>query len=523
MIAAAPTRGTLLVADRVVTLGHGRTAARAVLVRGSRIVWVGNDPALAPPHRAQLELPGATIGPAFVDAHVHLTSTGLALSGLDLSRTRSRHEVLEAVAAYAADHHGRVVWGQGLDPQGFPDGVPTADDLAVAGNGLAVCLTQLDGHASVVDRHTLSAAPLARAEGVERDLDGRTTGRLRREANHIARRWTVGAMIPANLTAARRAAVTEAARLGIASVHEMGGDDIMGRDDFDAWLDGEWPIEIVPYWGSLDLEVPVSRDLRHAGGDLLLDGSIGAHTAALCAPYTDLPASRGQLELDDESLRAWLLTGSRAGLQLGVHAIGDAALKQLLRCLRQVEEELARTGQPDAIRRLRHRVEHAVVIPPELIGAVSELGLVVSAQPAFEARFGGPDRLYAERLGPERIGWTHPFRQLADHGVGVAFGSDSAVTPLDPWGAVHAASDPARGERAVSRLEAISMATLGGRHAARQERYVGVIRAGMRADLAVFEGDPYAAEDPRGTRCLLTVVHGRVAHGDAPLPPAPGR
>jgi predicted amidohydrolase YtcJ len=71
-------------------------------------------------------------------------------------------------------------------------------------------------------------------------------------------------------------------------------------------------------------------------------------------------------------------------------------------------------------------------------------------------------------------------------------------------------------------LEAVSMSTLGGRSAARQDRFAGVVRAGMRADLAAFEGDPYAADDPRGTRCALTVVQGRRAHGDAPLPDAPG-
>jgi predicted amidohydrolase YtcJ len=66
------------------------------------------------------------------------------------------------------------------------------------------------------------------------------------------------------------------------------------------------------------------------------------------------------------------------------------------------------------------------------------------------------------------------------------------------------------------------MATLGGRNAARQDRFVGVVRAGMRADLAAFEDDPYAADDPRGNRCVLTVVQGRIAHGQGPLPPAPG-
>ena len=82
---AAPTRGTLLTADRIVTLGRGRTRARALVVRGSRVVWVGDDEADAPPYRDRIDLDGCVIGPAFVDAHAHLTMSGLSLTGLDLS------------------------------------------------------------------------------------------------------------------------------------------------------------------------------------------------------------------------------------------------------------------------------------------------------------------------------------------------------------------------------------------------------------------------------------------------------
>ncbi len=521
-LAAAP-RGVLLVADGIVTLSAEPTHPRAVLVRGSRIVWVGADPEQAPPHRSRLELPGCVIGPAFVDAHVHLTTTGLALGGLDLAGLTRRADVLEQVAAHAAAHPGRVIWGQGLDTQRLQDAPPTPEQLTRAAGGRAVYLTQIDGHAGLVDRATLLSAPLARAEGVDRDHNGAPTGRLRREANHIARRWAVGAMSSAQLQAARRRAIARAAGLGIASLHEMGGPDQMGGDDLDVWIEDDWPVEIVPYWAGLDLEEAAARNLRHAGGDVLLDGSLGAHTAALSEPYHDRPEASGHLELDDDSLTEWLLAGTRAGLQLGVHAIGDAALRQLLTSLRAVEHRLAAERQPQTVRRLRHRVEHGVVVPPELSAPLAELGVVVSGQPAFEPRFGGEAGLYASRLGPQRRGWTNPFRQLLDAGVKVAFGSDSAENPLDPWEGVQAASAPQRGLRAITRCQALRLATLGGRYAARQERYVGVLRAGMRADLAAFAGSPYQAEDPRGTRAVLTLVQGRVAHGDAPLPDAPGR
>jgi predicted amidohydrolase YtcJ len=518
----AAARGTLLVADRVITLGHARMHARAVLVRGSRVVWVGDDPTQAPPHQHRLDLDGAVIGPAFVDAHAHLTPLGLARTGLDLSGVGSGAELLRAITTFAAQHTGRVLWGHGFDPYTFPDALPTPDQLAEVTLGRAVYVSRIDGHACLVDRETLSAAPLARARGVERDPSGAPTGLLRREANHIVRRWAVGAMEPAELDAARHAAAAHAARLGVGSVHEMAGPDIMGQADFDAWLEGVWPIEVVPYWGELDLTVAAERHLRQVGGDVFLDGSLGSHTAALCAPYADRPDHRGELDVDDASLTEWFAEATRLGIQVGVHAIGDAALRQAVRCWRAVEAGLP-DHLGDAVRRRRHRIEHAELLPPELFDELADLGLVVSAQPSFERLWGGAGGLYETRLGVERARLTNPYRALADRGVGLAFGSDANVSSMDPWSTIHAAEQRRRGEHAVSRLEAVSMSTLGGRHAARQDRYAGVVRAGMRADLAVFEGDPYAAADPRGARCVLTIVHGRVAHGDAPLPPsAPG-
>jgi predicted amidohydrolase YtcJ len=517
-----PSRGTLLLADRVVTLGRGRVDARAVLVRGSRVVWVGDDPAQAPPHQHRLDLAGTVIGPAFVDAHAHLTPLGLSQVTLDLSDAASGAELLRLVATYAAQHTGRVIWGHGFDPHRYPDGLPTPEQLSEVTPGRGVYLSRIDGHASLVDHDTLAAAPLARANGVVRDAGGRPTGLLKRESNHIVRRWAIGAMDERELSEARRAATRYAASVGVGSVHEMAGPDLMGRADLDAWVEGEWPIEVVPYWGDLDLSVPVDLDLRQAGGDLFLDGSLGSHTAALCEPYADRPDVRGELEHDDGALTDWIVEATSIGLQLGVHAIGDAAVRQAVRCFRAAQRSLpAHLG--DAMVRLRHRIEHAEVLPVDLLDDVADLGLVISAQPTFETIWGGPGGMYETRLGPERASRTNAFRALADRGIGLAFGSDANVGPMAPWTTIHAAEQRRHPEHAVSRLEAVSMSTLGGRHAARQDRYAGVVRAGSRADLAVFEGDPYAADDPRGTPCVLTLVQGRVAHGDAPLPSAPGR
>jgi predicted amidohydrolase YtcJ len=514
---AANARGTLLVAYRVVTLGHGRYQARCVLVRGRRVVWVGDDPALAPPHASVLDLAGCSLGPGFVDAHVHLTPTGITLGGLDVRDVGSGEQLLAAVRTYAEQHPGRVVWGHGWDEHAIEGDLPDPAALSTATGGRPLYLSRVDGHSCLVDEATLGSAPLARVQGIERDAEGRPTGVLKLEADRIARRWAVGAMSEADLEAARQRVARRAASLGIVSVHEMNGPDLMGATDFDAWRFGTYPVEVVPYWGGLDLGFVAERDLKHVGGDLYLDGTIGSRTAALEAPYADADTT-GHLEFDDDTLTELFVEATHAGIQVAVHAIGDAALRQLVRCWQQVE-----AGLPDylegAVRRLHHRVEHAEVVPPDLYDDIAALGLVVSSQPAFESTWGGPGGVYETRLGPERARWTNPLRALADRGVGLALGSDANVTPLDPWGAIHAAQHRRDPAHAIDRLEAVSSHTLGGRNAARQEHYVGVVRAGMRADLAVFEGDPYAADDPRGARCVLTVLGGRVTHG---LEVAPG-
>ncbi|MBY5161647.1 amidohydrolase [Salsipaludibacter albus] len=508
-------RGVLLTADRVVTLGHGRYQARALLVRGTRVVWVGDDPDLAPPHARRIDLDGCVIGPSFVDSHVHLTPTGISLLGLDLSGVRSPDELLRAVRLHAEQDTGRVIWGHGWDDHDWDQPLPTPEQLHEASGGRPVTLARIDSHSSLVDTSTLRSAPLTRTGGIERDADGRPTGRLRRDANKVARRWAVGAMSEADLDRARAEAVRFAVSRGVGTVHEMGGPDAMGETDFDAWCEGDWGLEVVPYWGATDLSFALDRDLRHVGGDIWLDGSLGSHTAALTQPYADHPGS-GDLEYADATLVELFTEATHAGMQVAVHAIGDAAIDQAIRCWHRVVADLPE-HLADAVRRLRHRIEHGEVVRPDQLDDLVELGIVLSAQPAFETLWGGPGGLYEQRLGPHRATTTNPYRALADRGVPLAFGSDANVTPIAPWEMVWAAEHRHRHRHEITRLEAVSASTLGGRHAARQERWVGVLRAGMRADLTAWEGDPYEADDPRGASCVLTVVKGRVVHGDLDL------
>lgn len=494
--------GLLLVADRVRTLDPARPTARAVAVDGDRIAWVGDHERAVPARpRRRIHLDGALLQPAFVDAHVHLTAAGLALDGLDLSPLRSLAACLAAVRG-AADAGDAVVRGSGWDESAWPERRPPhADELAEAARGHPVLLSRADGHSAVVDPASLRAAPLNGVDGVERDGSGRPTGLLRGAANQAAQRWFLARLPERQLRRARALAAQRAVTLGIASAHEMGGPHLMGEADFDAWLAGRWPLEVVGYWGARDLEAASSRGLRQVGGDLFVDGSLGSGTAALDEDYADRPG-RGQLYESVGDLTALVVAATRRGLQVGVHCIGDRSV----RCAVSALQAAADTLGLGAVRAARHRLEHCALVPPALMGRLGELGAVASVQPAFDRRWGGPGGLYEQRLGPRRAALMNPLRPLAEAGVTLAFGSDANVTPMDPWGGVAAAVAHHTPAHRLDEATALRAAILGGRRAARQDA-IGRVAPGQRADLAGF-----ALEGGVPRTCVLTVVGGQVVH-----------
>jgi predicted amidohydrolase YtcJ len=500
-----PDVRTLLVAGGLAGPGADEAAdpggrpPRAILVEGGRIAWLGADPAEVPAADRTFDLAGATLQPGFVDAHVHLTPTGLAVGGLHLTATPSLEACLDEVRAAAGRAlPGGAVLGSGWDETRWPERrPPSADELADASGGRPVILTRIDGHAAVIDRTGLGTVPLARLDGVDRDPEGRPTGLLRREAQALAWRWFVTELPAAQLAAARQRAVREATRHGITSVHEMAAPALMGESDFDAWLEGDWPIDVVPYWGNDDLDFVLERGLRQIGGDLYLDGSIGSRTAALEAAYADGTGS-GHCYRDTSEI-VDLITGAvRRRVQVALHCIGDAAVRQAAEAL----SAAARVVGKGALRRTRPRLEHCCLVPPEVLEVLAQVGAVASVQPVFDRQWGGEGGLYAQRLGADRAARAIPLRSLLSAGVTLALGSDSTVTPMDGWGMVGAAVGHSRPAEALTEQEALHAATLGGRHAARQDD-VGVLRVGCRADLAAFDADQ---------RCLLTMVAGRIVH-----------
>jgi predicted amidohydrolase YtcJ len=496
--------------------GLGRRLDLAVAIESGRITAVVPAAEVAALGADRVvDLGDATLMPGFVDAHVHLSATGLADHGADLRQARSVAELLDRVRAAAArDGAEGLLWGDGYDETRFdtPE-LPSPAALAEAAGGRPVYLSRVDGHQGLATLDVLGDSGALTAAGCDRDAAGAPTGVTRGDANHLARRFALDTLPAATLKAAQDAALCQAARRGVVCVHEMGGPDIAGRRDFELLLDRveALPIEVIGYWGDLDLEYVEDRKLAQVGGDLFLDGSLGSHTAALSTPYEDRPDTCGALYHDDQELTELYVRASQAGIQVGVHAIGDVAIGQALRCARRAMKVVG----PTAFRGCRHRVEHVELLGADGADRMAELGLAASVQPAFDAAWGGPDGMYARRLGPRRAKSMNPFADLWRRGVPTGGSSDAHVTPLDPWHGVAAAVHHHRPSQRLGLPVALEVFTLGGRVLARQERISGTVEPGQRADLTAFAGDVLAADpaELEGGEAIFTMVAGRLAHG----------
>lgn len=523
--------------------------AEAMLVVGDTVAWIGSADAAAgyvDTADEVVELAGGLITPAFVDGHAHLAETGLALTGIDLTEASSVADVLSAVARAAHASSGPLL-GHGWDEGSWPDGrTVTRAELDRAAPGRAVYLARVDVHSAVVSTVLAEQHRLADLPGWHDD------GRIERDAHHAARALTRDQLSPAERRRLHEVALTAAVAAGIGCVHEMSAPHIAPIDDLtrlatlvrDARQDPDRPAlpDVIAYRGALaaddadvrrlvdELALPAGAELRGLAGDLCIDGSLGSRTAALRQPYRDA-ATSGHRYLDAHAVRDHVAACTRAGLQAGFHVIGDAALDVALAGFRAAADIV---GAP-AVRAARHRLEHVEMVDADAVATLADLAITASVQPAFDAAWGGESGMYAERLGPERAAAMNPLAALSRAGVALVLGSDSPVTPFDPWGAVAAAAQHRTALSRISARAGFLAATRGGWRAAGTDEQ-GVLAPGARATFAVWSTTDLVVQtpddrvrawstDPRsGTpglpdlsaganrpRCLRTVIGGQIA------------
>jgi len=248
------------------------------------------------------------------------------------------------------------------------------------------------------------------------------------------------------------------------------------------------------------------------------DGSLGSTTAYFFQPYIDAPNTRGLLSDEmqpPEKMQARLMGADQAGLQLCIHAIGDAAISTVLDMFTAIEKQ-------DGVRDRRWRIEHAQHMAPKDFDRFARLRVIASVQPYHAIDDG---QWLERRIGVQRGKTTYAFRSFLDHGVRLAFGTDWTVAPLDPMQTIYAAvtrrtldgkhPEGWNPEQKLIVTEAVEAYTMGSAYAEFQENDKGSITPGKFADVVVLDDDIFriAPGDIRKVKVEMTMVGGKVVYG----------
>jgi predicted amidohydrolase YtcJ len=519
--------------------------AEAVAVQGNKVLRVGTNREIQRLARAQttvIDAKGGSVLPGFNDAHVHMMSGGLSLDQVSLSEATTLESVKETLKAWA-DANPTHDWirGRGWLYAPFGDGLPTRQMLDQLVPDRPAYLVSYDGHTGWANTAALQRAGITRVTDapvngtIVKDVRGEPTGVLKEAAMSL---MSQAMPVPSRdeKLAALRAAVVEANRVGITSVQNAGGStDDLGLYD-ELRKRGELTVRVYqaltvdPAATAADLDqLDRARDqfqddplLKTGAVKLMADGVVETQTAAMLEPYAGTD-ERGELRASAADFSRLVTELDARGWQVMAHAIGDAAIREVLDAY-----EAARLANPPPERGRRHRVEHIETPDPEDVPRFGALGVVASVQPAHGLP-PDPAGPWASNLGPERTarGWMSG--SLARSGAPLAYGSDWPVVSLDPLRGIFVAvnrtsfeGQPEGGwmpEERLSLREAIRAFTSGAAWASFDEQRKGTLERDMLADIVILSSDIFSLPPDRllEAEVVMTIMDGKVVfRRDAP-------
>jgi hypothetical protein len=531
--------------------------AEAVAINGETIVAVGSDDeidALRAPSTRVIDLAGRLAIPAFGDAHVHAIGAGLESLRCNLLGLRTRHECLDAIAAYAATlPEGAWVLGGGWSIESFPGGLPTTADLDAASGGRPAFLPTRDHHAAWVSSAALEIAgvdeltPDPFSGRIERDEHRRPTGVLHDGAMRLVARH-LPPTSPEELAGGLRAALARLHALGIthwqdACVGDAG--DIGVVDTYDAyaaaarerWLSAR--VRGALWWDRAkgleqvtDLltrrEASPTGQFRATSVKMMVDGVCETFTAAMSRAYLTPEGEaghRGDLFIEEDLLAEAVGALDAEDFQVHFHAIGDRAITTTLDALEALGS--SRWG------RNRHHIAHLQFIAPDDLDRFARVGAIATFQPLWACSDPQMEEFTIPVVGEERANWQYSIGSLWERHARVAFGSDWPVSSPDPIQEIHVAVNRMlspvfgrphteettvafRPDQAITVTQALEAFTRNVAYVNGDEDLLGVLAPGRRADVAVLSQDllHIAPADIGATVVDLTVAGGGVVHGD---------
>jgi len=523
---------------KIVTVDGGFSIARAVAIRGERFVAVGDDArvrGLAGAKTRQIDLGGRTLIPGLMDGHLHNAGGG---PGVDLSRARSIDELLAAVRARAAAASpGEIIVSNSdwHEAQLKEKRLPHRRELDRVAPNHPVVLVR-GGHEFILNSAALGRWNISRGTAsppggeIGHDADGELNGELVDTARGLVKLPPPPKITPEGIAAQMRLLNS----VGLTSVRipgsfQFGGDIVSPYRMFqELKAKGQLTMRVNYLMRIFDFSSvdkvratiaswnvrPDEGDewLRIGGMKTLVDGGFegGNMREPYAEPYGRGGKFRGIQVVPSADYNAVVLELNRQGWRVATHAVGDAAVDQVLAAYESADKERS-------IRDRRWAIEHLFIGRPDHYPRIRALGVVVSAQ----------DHLYlaapsmANYWGRARAEQVTPVRTFLDEKLLVAGGTDSPVIPYNPfWAMYHfitrdTISDGVYGAgQRITREEALRIYTINNARLTFEENIKGSIEPGKLADLVVLSADFLTVPERAipSIKPLATMVGGRFVY-----------
>jgi len=531
----------LISGGAIFTADPQRPWAQALLVDADRIIAVGGQEIIDDcAHQAveHVDIEGGLVVPGFVDGHVHVGMTGSSMLKAQLQGAGSLEEIQRRILEWArANPTAPRVLGTNWVHGDITGGIPSREMLDTIVPDRPVYLEAFDFHSSWVNSAALIELGIDRdtpdpvGGRIVRDPDsGEATGYLLENAsvNYV---WALlNKLEPAVRDRHIATALDAFSRAGITSVVEMALEEShlesMLRMDARGelkqrivghmiiWRSGNSTEEVALVKRAIELAAQHRGDRLRVGGiKIIADGTIDNCTAGLSKPYSNGESS--EPIWDAEALNPVVAAADAAGLQVAIHAIGDAAITLAVDAIENAIKVNGSSGQ-------RHRIEHLEYARQEDIERMGKLGITASMQPVHL------DPAYLDNwkalLGPERAsqGWAWPLYQAA--GSTLAFGTDTPTAPYLPLlnmylgstrkSPTHPELPALRPDWALTLEQAIECGTRESAWAARLDHITGMLRPGLAADLVVLDRDVLSGGPSTllDANVRLTMMNGEIVY-----------
>ena len=520
---------TIITNAKIFTSDESNPHAEAIAIKGNRIVYVGGNSGtevFRGEKTRVIDGQGRTVTPGFIDTHVHLLWGSIWMGNAQLQEVRTKEDLKNNLTNFASENKtNEWVMGRGIR-YGI---VSTRQELDEIITDRPVYIGAFDGHTAWANTKALEMAGILKDDGREmvngivvRDGDGFATGELR---EGDAMRAVVDLVPHPDANRKRellKLAIHEFNKTGITSVHNMNGDmeELMAyaalEDAGEINVRVYVPFHVKPETKEEELKeaaqmAEVQMDYVRGGpAKFFMDGVWESYTAFNVDPYADVPETKVKPIFSLEHFIRMASACDKLGMQIAVHACGDAAVRQTLDGYEAIQKL---NGKRDS----RHRVEHIEVCQPEDMPRFKELGVIASMQTSHAPFSLEDDVVWTKRTGPQRWHLAFPWRGLKNSGAHLSLGSDWTVAPFDPMINIYvalnrkklAADNP---NQNLTLEECIIGYTRDAAYAEFKENEKGQIKEGYLADLVLFSHDLFTVkpEETTSAKAVMTMINGRI-------------